>query len=892
VSSVRAWLRRLRLFVFRDRATRELEDEMRLHRELRAAAMETGGTSRDAATIAARRTFGNPAQLTEQSRDAWGLAWLDDLRQDVRYAARRLRQRPAFTTSVAVILALGIGATTAMFSAVDAAILRPLPFPHAEQLVTLPQIQVDFDAAGNFPKSPEHWVSIVDAQAMHSTFSHVAAWAAGGTNLSDAERPIRLNVGVVTADFFATLAVPPLRGRTFLPDDGKPHAPHVAVLSYGLWHTQFDGRNMLNRTVLLNNKPYLVVGVMPRGFSFPRQSDLWIPLSIPVTSESFEPFRGFLPAQAIARVAPGVSVTTASRHLLAQWQLGFAPALRDPAETDLRSTIADLASAGAAIPLQRDLIGDRRTALLVLLGATGLLLLIACVNVTNLMLSQAAGRQREIAVRAVLGASRWRLVRQLLIENVILAMSGGVAAVALAPALLRLVGALMPQTLTDVMTPVLDVRVLGFAAAVALAVGIGFGVWPALATTSSSTVAIKTGGDRGSTSSATTRVRRSMLVAELALSVMMLIGAGLLLRSMARLLDVNRGIQTDHVGTLEFSFPASTDAPTRIVRMQRILDRLRASPGISATGLVNDLPLTQGGGISVSVAVDGVPRPKDENLQMARYLVASSDYFKAMGIPLLRGHTFDAGDNAAAAPVAVISSAMAKAYWPGVDPVGRTFHSPMMHSQVTVIGVVGDVREETLDQAPGLQTYFPFTVQPPLNVALVARATLTPTELLSRMRAAVRAVDPSQAIFHVRTMDDLVDTSVAPRHADTLLITLFALLGVVLAVVGVYAVVAHGVMQRRREFGIRAALGATGANMLQMVVRETLPVTLIGVLAGLIGAWTLARVTSSLLYGVTVHDPLTFVFAPVALIIPVIIATLIPARRAARVNPADVMRAE
>jgi predicted permease len=836
----------------------------------------------------------------------WGLGSLDDLGQDIRYAARRLRHRPGFAIAVIGVLALGIGATTAMFSAVDAAMLRPLPFPRPQELVTLPQVDVPFDPGTNgeplqlrrpgpgqqFPKSPNHQLDVYDVVAMRAQFSHVAAWASGGLTLSDPEHPRRLNVGVVTADFFTTLGVPAAIGRAFVADEGRPGGPKVVVLSEGLWQRQFGGKEMLQHTVLLNNKPYLVVGIMPRGFSFPKQSDIWIPMSLPTTFETFDAFRGFLPSQVLARLAPGTTVDLASKQLIAEWQRGIS---RDPTAanaSDLPGIVNDLRRVGAAIPLQQSLLGDRRTALMMLLGATGLLLLIACANVTNMLLSQAIVRRREIAVREVLGATRARMIRQLLAESALLALTGALLGLILAPASLGLLRTLLPAALAGVAPAQLDLRVLIFAALLGLATGTAFGLWPALRTSGGAlSETIKAGSGHGTTSGGANHIRRGLVATELALTLVLLVGAGLMLRSFQQLMGLDRGMNTEHVGTLEMSFRGAAGGRAATLRLiEPVLERLQATPGVAAAGVVNDLPLGSGGGISVTITVDGGPEPKGDDRPGARLLMASGNYFKTMSIPLLAGRSFRSADDTLAPPVAIISAGMAKAYWPGGNALGRTFR--VFGPPVTVIGIVADVREITLDRDPRPQMYFSIYAETPMNVALVARGALPSQALLTAMQAAVHAVDPSQAVYHVRTMDAVLSTSVAPRRTNTLLISLFAGLALLLASLGVYAVVAHSVAQRSREFGIRSALGATGFDLLSLVSREMAWVTAIGLAAGLAGAWALARVAESLMYGVTPHDPLTFIVVPLVLLVPVVLATLLPARRALRVNPAEVMRAE
>jgi putative ABC transport system permease protein len=886
------WLR-LRLFLWRDRASEELEEEMRLHQELRAASLSRAGADPGDASHRAQQSFGNRTRLQQESRDAWGFVALDTMRQDLRYAIRRLKQRPAFTASIVIVLALGIGATTAIFSAVDAAMLRPLPFVRPQELVSLPRIEVPFDPGPGQPHAvhANHMTDINDVASMTAVFAQVAAWASGGLNLSDPQQPRRLNAGVVTAQFFNMLGIRPLLGRGFAPEEGKPGNTHVVVLSYDLWQRQFGGRDMLGQPILLNGRAYQVIGVMPRNFSFPKQSDLWIPMSVPTTFETFEPFRGFLNSEVIARVAPGVSVSTAAAQLLARWRLGVA---RDPAaarETNLSSTVAMVQRLHAAIPLQQSLMGDRRTALFVLLGATALLLLIACANVTNLLLSQAISRRREMAVREVLGATRRRVIRQLLTESTLLALAGAFLGLAVAPLSMGLLRTLLPAGLTGVAPAEIDLRVLAFATIVALITGIAFGLWPALRTTSHRlSETIKAGGGHGSSASGTGRGRQVLVAVELALTLILLIGAALMLRSFRELMRLDGGLTSARVGTLELSFPASNQGYTsRLKFVNDVLERVAATPGITAAGFVNTLPLGNAGGILLSITVDGMPEVKDDQRPGPLQLYASSGYFRAIGMPIIAGRSLTPADDSLAPSVAVINETMAKMYWPGVNPIGRTFQ---LFNRVTVVGIAHDVRESRLSDEPLPQMYLSIYTTVPATIALVARGALPPAQLLAAMQAAVRSVDPSQAVYHLRTMAEVTSASVAPRRTNTLLISLFAGLALLLASLGVYAVVSHGVSQRSREFGIRTALGATGNDLVSLISREMIGTVVAGLVAGLVGAWALTHLAESMFFGVQMHDTATFVLVPLALLVPAVLATILPARRALRVNPAEVMRAD
>jgi putative ABC transport system permease protein len=826
----------------------------------------------------------------------WGLGGLDRFRQDLRYAVRRLVQRPGFSVAVIGVLALGVGATTAMFSAVDASLLRPLPFARPHELVTVRAIDIPYAEEAGEPGM----VAITDLAAMVDVFSEVGAYASGGLNLADPERPRRVNVGVVTANFFGMLGVAPMRGRTFTAEEGRPEGPAVAILSQAMWTRQFGQDPVLGRTIQLGSRSYEIVGIMPARFGFPDESDVWIPMTVPTTAASFEPFRGWLSPIVIGRVAPGVTPETAADRVLARWHQRGAEHPVTPgsgpnshaAILDVR--IKDIERNGALRPLRTELVGDRRSALLVLLGATGVLLLIACANVTNLLLSHATMRRREMAVREVLGATRARLVTQLLTESLVLAVLGTALGVAFAPVILAAMTATMPAALAGVAPAAIDLRVLGFAAVLALLTGIGFGLWPALGGTRAAPMeTIKSGGGPGVTASGSRRARRVLVVVEIALTFVLLVGAGLMLRSFERLMKLDAGLDKSRVGTLELSFSRGVSMPMRLGRIEEVMARMSASPGIEAVGAVNDLPLRGGGGLSVGVDIVGAEPAPGNGMRFARMLMASSDYFRTLGIPILRGRSFTAADDSLAPRVAIINDAMAKRYWPGVDPLGHTlkFGNPT-DPPITVVGIVADVREASLESEPRPQMYLPIYASTPDRLALVARSPLPPAGLLAVMTEAVRAVDPTQAVYNVRMMDDVVDASMAPRRTNTVLISAFAGLALLLASLGVYAVLSYGVAQRSRELGIRAALGATATDLMALVSREMIWTIGAGLLLGAAGAWATARVMTSMLYGVDTHDLTTFALVPAVLAVAAMLATIGPARRARRVDLMSVMRVE
>lgn len=884
------WRRYLRFFG--PDVNADVVDEIGFHLEMRERDFLARGLSPEEARQAARRRFGDVERHRRElrrldarrlRRDRWAER-IGEWTQDLRFALRMLWHHRGFSGAVIATLALGIGATTAIFSAVDAALLRPLPFANPDRLVELQNVGVPFSPSGG-AEEPEARPNLRTVGEMREVYSDVATYALGGLNLSGIGAPLRIKVGVVTQDFFKTLGAAVAQGRTFSAEEGRPNGPAVTVISHGLWQRQFGGQPAMGQTVRLNGKAYQVIGIMPPGFRFPENADLWIPLSVPMTFGSFEPFRGWIPSLSIARLAPGVSREVAADRLRTRWRALPADQLQYAA-----SAIAE-----PIRPLQGSLVGDRRTPMLILLGATGLLLLIACVNATNLLLAHAAMRERELAVRTVLGASRGRLIRQLLVQSLVLSLAGAAGGLLLAYATLGLVGGLLPKEMFELAAPALDGRLLAFAIGLAIVTGLGFGVLPALgaARTDAQSV-MKSGGGHGTTAARRGRTRRVLVTAELALALMLLAGSGLMLRSFDAVLATDPGFVPERVATLQMSLDRTSypRSGARLAMLQRLLDRIRSVPGIEVAGVINDLPLSGVGGISIRVEPETGPITATKE-PFARYLRADAGYFRTMGIQLLQGRLMTAADDSLAPAVMVVSAKMAREVWPGQNPLGKRIKllDPDTVGWRSVIGVVSDVREKP-DQDSWWQMYYPITENAPDPVAVVARGTLSERDLLSALRNAVREVDPSQPTYEVRTLADLKHASLTTRRSNTTLITAFGALALLLAVVGVYGVVAYGVTLRSRELGIRAALGAGRSQLVRLVLGEGVRVAVIGVGIGLAGTFALSRLLQGLLYGVGPTDPVAIGGAGIALVAPVLLATLIPARRAARANPVEVMRAE
>ncbi len=802
---------------------------------------------------------------------------LQDLAQDFRYALRRLRSERGFAVAVILVLALGIGANTAVFSAIDAAFFRPLPFPHAEQLVSIANVNIPFEASAGRPRTS---ASLDDFVADSTAFAQVAAYATGGLNLTGGFAAERVTITYVSSGFFPALRRGAELGRVPSLEEFAKNGPEVVMLSHGLWERQFGGsRDVLDRTIELNSHTYRVVGVMPSDFVFPGGTEVWIPLQLPFGFDVIGAFRNYLPSLVVARLASGVTPEQAAQHALAIHR-------RYPS-----SKSKDLSAAKLVRPLQAALVGDRRTGLLILAGSAFLLLLIACANVTNLLLSRGAARQREIAIRAVLGATRARIIRQLTVESLLLACAGGVLAVAVAVLAVRGLAATLPERLATIAPPEVDGRVLLFTLIVAIATSLAFGIIPAFGASRSDAgeTMKRAGAGSGGSRRRTHGARGALAVAEVALAVMLLVGAGLMIESLATLLRTDSGLRAEQVvtGRLVFSGSRYNGVAPKAAFLNDVIGRLRRSPDIKAAAAVSALPMDPAGGIALGVVPEDAQNDSTRR-GLGAYLMATPGYFATMGVRL-RGEDLPAIADTTRR-VAVINEALAHTLWPNSEAIGRRLsYGPASR---TVIGVVGNIRTKRLDTAAVGQMYFPMSEESQAYASIVARGTGEPFTMLARVRDAVRAVDPLEPVYALQSMNDVIGATVAPRRTNTILLVLFGVLAVALAAIGVFAVLAYGVAQRTREIGVRVALGAQRSNVLGLIMREGLVLAGVGIALGSIAAFALARFVSSILYGVSPHDPKVFAAAPVVLLIVAAAATLIPAVRATRVDPLTALREE
>jgi len=793
---------------------------------------------------------------------------LGDLTQDIRYALRVLAKNPAFTIIAVIALALGIGANSAIFSVVDAVLLRPLPFKHPEQLVMVWENAAHL----GFPRNTPSPANFLDWQKQAQSFTGMAAMVERSFNLTGVGEPERLDGRRVSANLFELLGVPALFGRTFVPDDDKP-GTHVVILSYSLWQRRFGSdRAVIGRALTLNGESYTVVGVMPRLVQLPGYENvsdqLWVPIAFP-SEEAAQRGNHFL--EVIARMKPGVTL----KHGQAEMETISARLAQQYPDYNTRI-------GGVVVPLHEQVVGDIKPALLVLLGAVGFVLLIACANVANLLLARAAVRQKEIAVRLALGASQSRLIRQFLTESVLLAMFGAGLGLVLAFFGLRALRTFIPASISQAETINIDARVLIFTALVA-AVNLND--------------TLKEGGRDSVGGSKGNRARSLLVIGEVAVSFVLLIGAGLLINSFFHLRNLNPGFRVDHLLTMkvdlsEVKYP---DRERRAAFFDEVMRRVRELPGVRSAAVAGNLPLTYDGD-SMTIGVEEVLDPPPGQRPDVIFRAIGSGYFNTMGISIVRGRDFTDQDNADSKDVVVISEKTAQHFWPGQDPIGKRLKPGSSTSKSEwreVIGVVKDVRQNDLIAPPKMQMYFTYRQLKDIAAnALVVRTTVDPMSLAGSVRNAIWSVDKDQTVADIDTMDHIVAEAVARQRFSMVLLGVFAALALLLASVGIYGVMSYSVAQRTREIGIRMALGARRADVLQMTVRQGLKLVGAGMILGLSAAFLLTRVMATLLYGISATDPTTFIGISVVLLAVAILASYVPALRATKVDPITALRAQ
>ncbi len=803
-----------------------------------------------------------------------------DFMTDLRFAWRSLWKNPGLTLIAVIALALGIGANTAIFSVVYGVLLKTLPFPDPLRVIRL----VDSNPSAGLPRFSTSPPDFADWRAQNTVFSHLAANQRDNLNLTGDGDPERLRAARVSGDFFNVFGAKPLLGRPLLPSEDTPGGPKVTVLSYQLWQRRFGADPaIVGKRLILNGESTLVAGVMPASFEVPQRTELWVPMQMVITEDQ----RGGHFLGVTGRLKPGVSIERAQVEMT-----GITARI---------ATAHPLSNEGWGvnlIPLRDLMVEDIRPALFVLLGAVGLVLLIACANVANLLLSRLAAREREVAVRTALGAGRGRLIRQFLTESMLLSVVGGLLGVLLAwrgtPLLLALFGNRIPRA----QEIGVDGTVLAFTILLSLGTGLLFGLLPALHASRSDLQSSLRDGAKGSGDRRGRRTRSVLVFAEVAIAIVLLVGAGLLVRSLLELQNVQPGFRADHALSVQIQLPESSypEEPKQAAFFRDLLPRLAAIPGVQNAAAGYPLPFT-GSNYMLAFAAEGqAPAKTLSDTPAANMGFVSPDYFATLAIPIRDGRVFDDHDSLESEKVIVVNRSLADQIWPGVSPVGKrvTFGVPVNAESewMRVVGVVADVRHGELNDQPGLQAYLPLLQSPSTEAALVVRTAGSPGAMTSAVAAAVREVDPALPVANPKTLDQLLADSVAAPRANAVLLALLAGLALVLAAFGVYGVLSYSVAQRTREIGLRMALGAAAGDVLRQLLREGLSTVLAGIATGLVGAFFLARTLRSLLYGVTESDPVTFIGVPLVLLVVAMLATWIPARRATRVEPVVALRYE
>ncbi len=802
---------------------------------------------------------------------------------DFRFALRQLWKAPGFSTVAILTLALALGANVAIFSVVKAVLLRPLPYPHPQELVRLYGTQPELAQAPMAPANFLEW------EKENHVFSAIAAFVRQNYNLVGNEQPERVRGARVSAVFFQLLGQQPALGRAFTAEDDQPNRERAIILSDNFWRARFAGeRSAIGRVVKLNDENYTVVGVMPAGFDFvDSRIQFWTPVRF---SDNERATRDTNYIDVCARLLPNVSLTQAQEQMstLAQRQAREFPGTNDGIGVKI-------------VSLREDLIGKARPILNVLLGAVGFVLLIACANIANLLLVRATARQREMAIRAALGASRSRMLRLLLTESALIAILGGAFGIVLATWGVDLLVAFKPADLPRLAAVGIDRGVLLFTALLSLLTGVAFGLIPAWqASRPDLNDALKESG-RGSTGGIRKqRLRRFLVIAEVAVSLVLLIAAGLMIRSFARLLSVDPGFRSDHVLVGVVSLPTQKypQARAQAAFYERLMENLRGSPSVISAAVTTDLPLS--GGDSTGFEIEGRPPSVSENRPLVDYRLISPDYFAVMGMRLLKGRGFSGHDNSSALPAVIINQTLAAHYFPNEDPIGKRIGlsgGPVDWRQI--VGVVADVRNYGLDAEVKPEAYIPVLQNEPAylaavasNMTVVTRTASDPLSLGQVWRAQVQRLDGNQPVSNLTTMDTLLAESIAQRRFNMFLLAIFAGLALVLAAIGIYGVISYTVAQRSHEMGIRLALGASRYDILRLVVSHSLGTTFAGVGLGLLAAFALTRLMRSLLYDVAPTDPLAFGGLTGLLIFVALLATYLPARRASRVDPIVTLRAE
>ena len=806
---------------------------------------------------------------------------MDSLLRDLKFAARSLLKRPALTIIAVITLAIGIGANSAIFSVVNALLIKPLPFPDLNRIVAIWEKQPSRGVEHNEASMANY----LDWRTQNQTFEQMGLYRWWSTNLTGIEPPERIQGFLVTANFLDVLGMKPSIGRGFSAEEDQPGKDAVAILTFGLWQRRFGADPyIVNKTITLNGLARTVIGVMPEGFNYPRGVEVLAPLALtPELARSRQSHSYYV----VGRLKPNVSLDRAQADL-------------DTIASRLEKEYAASNTGWGVVvyPIIEDTVRLYKTAVLVLMAAVGFVLLIVCANVANLMLARAAGRQKEMALRAALGASRSRLIRQLLTESVILALVGGGLGVLIAFWGVDLLRTLNPGEAAK-FAPGWDrlgvsVPVLGFNLGLSILSGLLFGLAPAWQISRTDlNGALKEGGRLSSTGSH--RLRGLLVISEVALSLMLLVSAGLLMRSFVSLLRTDPGFSPDKILTMHLALPAAKykEDPQRVSFYSELVSRVKALPGVESAALVNYLPLG-GSNSSDAFLIEGTPEPPPGQDFIGRYRVCTPEYFETLGIPIVKGRAFTEQDRAGAPPVIIVNETLAKRFWPNGDALGKRMRftgPPEKSPWIQVVGIVPDVKHDlSLPVTPDY--YLPYAQDSWNSMVLVAKTRVEPLALAASVRQQVWSIDKDQPVFDVRSMDQVRALSVSLYSFSSVSLGIFAVIAVLLAAIGIYGVMSYAVMQRTQEIGIRMALGARAADVLKLVVRNGMSLALIGVVAGLAGSYALTRLLASLLVGVTPTDVVTFALVTLGLLMIALLACYVPARRATKVDPLVALRYE
>jgi len=880
VQSLSNWLRSL---FRRNSVEQELGSELRFHIERQAEENVAAGMIPQEARRAAIREFGGVEQVKEECRDTRRANYLENLLKDVRYGFRMLRKSPSFTFFAVAVLALGIAANSAIFSIADNVLVRPLPYRDSNRLVV---VWEDSSAYG-FPKDTPAPGNFADWKSRNQVFEDVAAISDASFNLTGSGNPEDLPGKWVTANLFSVLGVNPAFGRDFRAEDDVPGAPHVAILSYGLWLRRFGGDpQIIGKEISLNFEKYAVIGVMKRGVQFPdRETELWAPSRF--TSQQLTNHGNHF-LRVIARLKPGVSLKTANANLATI-----------AAQLEKENPDSNAKVGAFAVPLRQELAGDVRPAILMLVGAVCFVLLIACANVANLLLSRATGRRRELAMRLALGATRGRIIQQMLTESILLSLFAGAAGVLLSIWGTKFLATLIPAGFAPMAGTGVDSRVLLFTLTVSLATGILFGIFPASRVSQFQlTFSLKQGGGQSGVGSGGHRLRDALVICEVALAIVLLTGAALMIKSLQNLYHLDPGFRADHVLVMRTPLPRQkyeAFAP-RTAFYDQVLAKVEALPGVVSAGYTTWVPLTNSGG-ATGITIEGKPEPAPGNILIPNTRIISRTYMPTLRMKLIEGRPFEQRDANGTLPVGLINQTMAANYWPGENPIGRRFKVGGYNEKspwITVIGIVGDVHQAGLDVPARAEMYLPYQQQDfgyePEYLAV--RTVGDPMTFAETVRQQVWLVDKEQPVAGVMPLEDLVDENLSSRKMQASLLSGFAALALLLVTLGIYAVLSFAVTQRTQEIGVRVALGAQPRDVLRMIFSQGFRLFLIGAAIGLAVAFALSRALVHLLFGVSAYDPASFASVTILLAVVALLACYIPARRATHVDPLIALRYE